>query len=393
MKGTKKLLVAMLTLTMCLMATAPAIAAVPQGSHGEEVVKLQEALAAEGYDITVDGDYGPGTDTAVEEFRKSHGLEAEGGADDAMLSILYANGIFKEYTEMLQKYENKEVSKEELTNWLEDSGIYDAFLIAQAGLEAVTSDQGTAEVEVEKLSDFITDSDLTNAASDGKGYVSFNTLVEKAQEKLGRTVDEYIDSLDDTDKLSAASNAIKAVNNGNDDVIAVVADLISPFLNGNKIANRDDAIENELNQDNDLKEKVERLCFVLEAATADEEITTQQPSDENLADEETEESNDAQEEDRSWGDVLKGIVDSAVDAVKPSNGVTLENFNKIDGSMTYEDVCALFGEEGELLSEVDIGIAGYETQLYAWYDWTGIYNCTITFQGGYEVSKSQIGLE
>lgn len=102
---------------------------------------------------------------------------------------------------------------------------------------------------------------------------------------------------------------------------------------------------------------------------------------------------ESDQENGGFGNIISDITDSIIDAVKPSDGVTLENFNKIDSSMTYEDVCALFGKEGELLSEVDIGIAGYETQMYAWYDWTGIFNCTVMFQGGYETSKSQFGLE
>ena len=74
-----------------------------------------------------------------------------------------------------------------------------------------------------------------------------------------------------------------------------------------------------------------------------------------------------------------------------SDSVTLENFNKINSSMTYEDVCALFGKEGTLDSEVDV--AGIKTQLYHWYNKTGIANCNVTFQNGYMTAKAQIGLK
>lgn len=73
-------------------------------------------------------------------------------------------------------------------------------------------------------------------------------------------------------------------------------------------------------------------------------------------------------------------------------GVTLANFNKINSSMTYEDVCQLFGKEGELLSDVDIGIPEYATQMYMWYG-DGIANCNVLFQGGYMSEKAQVGLK
>ncbi len=74
-----------------------------------------------------------------------------------------------------------------------------------------------------------------------------------------------------------------------------------------------------------------------------------------------------------------------------SDLVTLENFNKINSSMTYEDVCKLFGKDGTLDSEVDL--AGIKTQMYHWYDITGIANCNVTFQNGMMTAKSQIGLK
>lgn len=74
------------------------------------------------------------------------------------------------------------------------------------------------------------------------------------------------------------------------------------------------------------------------------------------------------------------------------SGVTMENFNKINTGMTYEQVCAIFGKEGVLMSEVDIGIAAYKTAIYTWTDSTGIANASITFQGGKVYMKSQFGL-
>ncbi|HEU5001344.1 MAG TPA: peptidoglycan-binding protein [Actinomycetota bacterium] len=49
------------------------------GSSGDQVRQLQQALLAAGYDPTgVDGVYGPGTETAVRRFQGERGLDADG---------------------------------------------------------------------------------------------------------------------------------------------------------------------------------------------------------------------------------------------------------------------------------------------------------------------------
>lgn len=74
--------------------------------------------------------------------------------------------------------------------------------------------------------------------------------------------------------------------------------------------------------------------------------------------------------------------------------VNYENFEKIENGMTYEQVVKIFGEEGEILSEADMGIGDeYATAIYCWYDWTGVANCNVTFQGGKVIAKAQIGLK
>ena len=78
-------------------------------------------------------------------------------------------------------------------------------------------------------------------------------------------------------------------------------------------------------------------------------------------------------------------------AHESSEMVTLENFNKIDSTMTYADVCALFGKDGTLDSEVNVG--GITTQMYHWYDKSGIANCNVTFQNGVMAAKAQFGLK
>jgi len=49
-----------------------------QGSQGDSVKYLQERLNKNGFHLKADGDFGPSTDAAVEQFQASHGLVADG---------------------------------------------------------------------------------------------------------------------------------------------------------------------------------------------------------------------------------------------------------------------------------------------------------------------------
>lgn len=82
------------------------------------------------------------------------------------------------------------------------------------------------------------------------------------------------------------------------------------------------------------------------------------------------------------------------DSSSSASGVTLERFNSIETGMTYAQVCEVFGTEGELISEVDIGGKEYKTQMYSWAGNGSLgANCNCTFQGGALQSKAQFGLE
>ena len=62
------------------------------GSTGREVAKLQEALAAAGYDVGsagADGVYGKDTAAAVKQYQKDHGLAVDGIAGKNTLGSLY----------------------------------------------------------------------------------------------------------------------------------------------------------------------------------------------------------------------------------------------------------------------------------------------------------------
>lgn len=70
--------------------------------------------------------------------------------------------------------------------------------------------------------------------------------------------------------------------------------------------------------------------------------------------------------------------------------VTLEEYSRIHEGMTYEEVVAIIGEEGEELSRVNV--SGFTTVMYGWTNPSGA-NMNAMFQNGLLVSKAQFGLE
>lgn len=72
--------------------------------------------------------------------------------------------------------------------------------------------------------------------------------------------------------------------------------------------------------------------------------------------------------------------------------ISMDEFNAISTGMTYEEVVAIIGSEGEVLSEVDV--SGYKTVVYMWKG-NGILgsNANVTIQGGKVIGKAQIGLK
>ena len=75
--------------------------------------------------------------------------------------------------------------------------------------------------------------------------------------------------------------------------------------------------------------------------------------------------------------------------------ISLDEFNQISVGMTYNEVVAIIGSSGTLISESgsDLGY-DYHTTMWMW-EGEGLLgaNANVMFQGGVVVSKAQAGLE
>jgi hypothetical protein len=74
--------------------------------------------------------------------------------------------------------------------------------------------------------------------------------------------------------------------------------------------------------------------------------------------------------------------------------MTLDKFNAIEIGMSYEKVCEIIGGEGDLLSEVDLGLGKeYASKMYMWEGVGSLgANANVTFQGDKVTMKAQFGL-
>ena len=94
----------------------------------------------------------------------------------------------------------------------------------------------------------------------------------------------------------------------------------------------------------------------------------------------------------SPNDLIKG---TDADIIQSEASISLEEFNRIETGMTYQEVCAIVGGEGTLGSSVDTGLGSeYKTEMYQWTGDGAIgANANVTFQGGKVISKAQVGLK
>jgi outer membrane protein assembly factor BamE (lipoprotein component of BamABCDE complex) len=72
--------------------------------------------------------------------------------------------------------------------------------------------------------------------------------------------------------------------------------------------------------------------------------------------------------------------------------LTKEKFDKITDGMTYDQVKAIVGSDGELLSESGDKGTQYYTEMYQFKTDGFLSNSTMTFQGGKLINKAQVGL-
>jgi N-acetyl-anhydromuramyl-L-alanine amidase AmpD len=60
-----------------------------KGSNGEQVKEVQISLKKLGYKVLVDGDFGPGTDTAIRQFQVNRGITADGIVGPTTAKLLH----------------------------------------------------------------------------------------------------------------------------------------------------------------------------------------------------------------------------------------------------------------------------------------------------------------
>lgn len=90
MKLKKKILRTLVAAGLCLSLHAVADAsAFRVGDEGKYIAEIQQALFGLGYDVDVDGNFGPATEAAVIEFQISRGLVADGAVGPEVYEALF----------------------------------------------------------------------------------------------------------------------------------------------------------------------------------------------------------------------------------------------------------------------------------------------------------------
>ncbi|MDA2738393.1 DUF3862 domain-containing protein [Bacillus cereus group sp. Bc015] len=110
--------------------------------------------------------------------------------------------------------------------------------------------------------------------------------------------------------------------------------------------------------------------------------------------EKIEELNKAQEKIDNLKEKVEEKTEKQVEKQEPAKkeGINKAEFEQIQNGMSYEEVVAIIGNEGELQSESEVG--NYKTQLYTWKGESGIgSNANVTFQNGKVQAKAQFGLK
>ena len=83
--------------------------------------------------------------------------------------------------------------------------------------------------------------------------------------------------------------------------------------------------------------------------------------------------------------------DQSISTNRSGAGVTMENYNKLQTGMTYEQVVDILGEEGKEMSSNDI--AGYKNVMYMWKaGGFSVGNMNAMFQNDALIQKAQFEL-
>lgn len=86
-------------------------------------------------------------------------------------------------------------------------------------------------------------------------------------------------------------------------------------------------------------------------------------------------------------------IQKSVSGVKDkSEYITLEEYNKIESGMTYEQVVEIVGSDGTVSSQVESN--GYKIVIISWYG-NGVAgsNANVTFTNNAVSGKAQVGLK
>lgn len=81
-------------LCFCIVTSISSVGATfHPGDQGSQITAIQQALVNQGSAITVDGEYGSGTQEAVRAFQESHGLEADGIVGEQTYAALMGDAM------------------------------------------------------------------------------------------------------------------------------------------------------------------------------------------------------------------------------------------------------------------------------------------------------------
>lgn len=134
------------------------------GSRGPEVEKLQDSLLAAGYNVTVDGQYGPKTAAAVRQYQQDNGLTVDGMAGEQTLGKLYQPKATQPATaEAGQKIKAGTTAAPDYSAYEYDATTDDAYMQALAVLQeaekATPTYAGTYDAKLEEIYDKIVNRD------------------------------------------------------------------------------------------------------------------------------------------------------------------------------------------------------------------------------------------